>query len=358
MKSRDNLARSPMTLSTQREVDDPRMRGRLEDHLRRAAGANLTLENVTLLGGGTIQENWGLDVAVRDGTMAGKRQWVLRTGAPASIAVSLTRAQEFAVLRVAREAGVAVPRPLWLCRDPDVIGREFFVMERVAGIAAGHRVTREIEQAADRTALAEALGENLGLLHAVRPPREELDFLPLPRGSAAVESISTYRGHLERIAVWRPVLEWGLRWCELNAPPTGQLRLIHRDYRTGNYLVHEGKLAAVLDWEFAGWGDPREDIGWFMAKCWRFAGAAREAGGIAGAADFLRGYERNSDQRYDLDEIKYWQVMAHLRWAVIALQQAERHLSGAQPSLELALTGHLVPELEMEILAMTAGSSR
>ena len=37
--------------------------------------------------------------------------------------------------------------------------------------------------------------------------------------------------------------------------------LLHRDYRTGNYLVHEGRLAAVLDWEFAGWGDAREDLG-------------------------------------------------------------------------------------------------
>ena len=49
--------------------------------------------------------------------------------------------------------------------------------------------------------------------------------------------------------------------------------------------------------------------------------------------------------------------MAHLRWAVIALQQAERHRSGSQRSLELALTAHIVPELEQEILDLTAGRS-
>ncbi len=49
----------------------------------------------------------------------------------------------------------------------------------------------------------------------------------------------------------------------------------------------------------------------------------------------------------------YWEVMAHVRWAVIALQQAERHASGAQESLELALTAHVVPELELEILDRT-----
>jgi hypothetical protein len=39
-----------------------------------------------------------------------------------------------------------------------------------------------------------------------------------------------------------------------------------------------------------------------------------------------------------------------VRWAVIALQQAQRHLSGEQPSLELALTGRMVPEMEFDLL--------
>ena len=38
--------------------------------------------------------------------------------------------------------------------------------------------------------------------------------------------------------------------------------------------------------------------------------------------------------------------MAHLRWAVIALEQGHRHVSGRELSLELALTGRMVPELE------------
>ena len=45
--------------------------------------------------------------------------------------------------------------------------------------------------------------------------------------------------------------------------------------------------------------------------------------------------------------------MAHVRWAVIACQQAARHVSGGEPSLELALTAHVVPELELEVLALT-----
>ena len=48
--------------------------------------------------------------------------------------------------------------------------------------------------------------------------------------------------------------------------------------------------------------------------------------------------------------------MAHVRWATIACQQAARHYLGEELSLELALTGYLVPELEYEILKMTGKS--
>ncbi|MOA35672.1 hypothetical protein D3C78_1571410 [compost metagenome] len=57
----------------------------------------------------------------------------------------------------------------------------------------------------------------------------------------------------------------------------------------------------------------------------------------------------------DRQALRFWQVMAHLRWAVIALQQAQRHVSGQQRSLELALTGRMVSELEQEIILLTRG---
>ena len=50
---------------------------------------------------------------------------------------SLGRIEEFAVLKAAFAAGVTVPEPLWACADPEVIGKPFFVMRRVAGTAQG-----------------------------------------------------------------------------------------------------------------------------------------------------------------------------------------------------------------------------
>lgn len=327
------------------------VRQRLEAWLCCEAGATrAVIKELALLSGGAIQENWVMRVDVVDGPHVGSHDWVLRTDAPSAVAVSLSRAQEFAVLQVAHGAGVRVARPLWLCRDAQVLGRDFFIMERLPGVAAAHRVTRDAGVVPDGECLAVELGVNLAMLHAIVPPNAELAFLALPKGNPALEAIATYRGYLDELEVANPVLELGLRWCELNAPASWRVCLIHRDYRTGNYMVHAGKLAGVLDWEFAGWGDPREDLGWFTAKCWRFAGRKREAGGIARAEDFLRGYQAAGGAAVSAHELRYWQVMAHLRWAVIALQQAERHLSGRQSSLELALTGRLVVDLEYEIL--------
>ena len=64
-------------------------------------------------------------------------------------------------------------------------------------------------------------------------------------------------------------------------------------------MLDGAKLTGILDWEFAGWGDPHEDIGWFCCKGWRFARLDREAGGIAGRAPFYSGYEGASGRAID-----------------------------------------------------------
>ena len=48
----------------------------------------------------------------------------------------------------------------------------------------------------------------------------------------------------------------------------------------------------------------------------------------------------------------WWELAATIRWAVVAADQGGRHLAG-DTSLELALTSHIVPELEMDVLRMT-----
>ncbi len=330
---------------------EPAAREHLARFLARAAKAeSAALLALERLPGGAVQENYALEVEMRGGPNPGAIALVLRTDAPSRVAVSLTRAQEFAVLRTAFAAGVAAPEPLWLCEDASVIGRPFFVMRRMPGSAAARALVRSELTEHEREALLERLGEELARLHRIRPPQESLSFLPLPEPSPALTRVALYRRYLDALPEPRPVIEWGLRWLERHAPASAELALCHSDYRTGNYLVDGNRLTGILDWEFAAWSDPLEDLGWFCARCWRFGAWEREGGGIGSREALYRGYGRVSGQAVDRAAVSYWELMAAVRWGVIALQQGQRHLSGEQSSLELALTGRMVAEMELDIL--------
>ena len=311
-----------------------------------------SLEIIALkkLSGGNLQENYALDALFSGGTLSGRQELVLRTDAPSGVAASRSRADEFAVLKVAWEAGLKVPEPLWACADNSRIGRAFYVMRRLPGDARGHELVRDQGLDAIRESLVERLGEELARLHAIEPPHPDLAGLPQPPLSPAHSRIQEYRGYLDKLPDPQPTLEWGLRWLERKAPASDDVVLCHCDYRTGNYLVEDGELSGILDWEFASWSDPLEDIAWFCARCWRFGQWHKEAGGMGSREAFYRGYQRISGNSINRELIPYWEVMATVRWAIIALQQGHRHTSGEQTSLELALTGRMVPEMELDIL--------
>jgi aminoglycoside phosphotransferase (APT) family kinase protein len=338
-------------------------RARLAGFVREVLGArSVEVVLASPLAGGAIQENWAVDLEVAGGARPGRHALVLRRDAVSGVSASHGRAEEFALLQVASAAGVTVPEPWLLCTDRTVLGRDFYLMRRLPGTAAGHRIVRDPALGGPREALAERLGTELGRLHRVTPDdlaryaagdAHKLDFLPLPRPSPALAQVARYRAMLDGHGRPRPALEWGLRWLELTAPPAGSLVLAHQDFRTGNYLVDGSGLVAILDWEFCAWSDPMADLGWFCAKCWRFGAAEREAGGIAGREPLYRGYEAASGHAIDTAGVAYWEVMAHVRWAVIALEQADRFLARGEPRLELALTGRIPAELEWEILALT-----
>jgi len=304
------------------------------------------------LKGGALQENWGLDARFSGGAFDGEQRLVLRSSAATGVAASLTRLQEFAVQKVAFAAGVTVPEPLFASADPAVWGKPFFIMRRLDGVAAPDRITGDASLDPALPAIAERLGRELAHVHTIRPPRPDLAFLAPYEAVGPAQQIAEFRAYLDHYPTPRPVLEWGIRWLETHIPPPAEPVLCHHDFRTGNYLVDGAALTAILDWEFAGWGDPHEDIGWFCCKGWRFARLDREAGGIADRAPFYRGYQRESGRSIDERRVLFWEILASVRWAVIALEQTDRHMIGDERNLDLALTGRRATECELEILML------
>jgi aminoglycoside phosphotransferase (APT) family kinase protein len=335
------------------EVAERERRSALARFLAGASGA-ATCEITALapLAGGAIQENWGLDARFDGGRLAGAQRLVLRAAGATGVPSSLDRLHEFAVLKAAFAAGVTVPEPLFATSDPAIFGKPFFVMRRAPGTAAAHRITRDPALDPVLPEIAEQLGRELARIHTIRPPRPDLDFLAPYEQSGTGDQIAGFRDYLGTHPRPRPVLEWAIGWLDRNVPIPVEPVLCHHDFRTGNYLLEGASVTGILDWEFAGWGDGHEDIGWFCSKGWRFARLDREAGGIADRAPFYRGYERESGRRIDPARVHYWEVLASVRWAVIALQQADRHLHGGERSLDLALTGRRAGECELELLIL------
>jgi aminoglycoside phosphotransferase (APT) family kinase protein len=328
-------------------------RAALAQFLATASGARACeITGLSPLSGGSIQENWGLDTRFSGGTLDGDQRLVLRAAAATGVPSSLDRLQEFAVLEAAFAAGVTVPEPLFAEANPAVFGKPFFVMRRASGTAAAHRITRDPALDPALPAVAGRLGQELARIHGIRPPRPDLGFLRPYETAGPTHQIDGFRAYLDAHPIPRPVLEWGIRWLETHLPAPVAPVLCHHDFRTGNYLLDGTRLTGILDWEFAGWGDPHEDIGWFCSKGWRFARLDREAGGIADRTPFCRGYENESGTVIDPLRVRFWEVLASVRWAVIALQQSDRHMLGGERSLDLALTGRRAAECELEILML------
>lgn len=330
----------------------PEARAPLETFLSAAAGAEqVTIAEISPLSGGTVNENWLLDVEIRGGKETCTKKLVLRSDRTTALSGTLSRRKEFEVMRAVYAAGVSVPEPLWSGDHDGPLGREFFIMRHLPGTAAAHDIVHDDALGGVHHELAERLGEELARVQAITP-NGGLGFLPLPPAGAARRIITTTYDYLDTLPAPHPTIEWGLRWLDRNAPTHGELVLTHGDFRTGNFLVDDTGLTGILDWELAAWGDPLEDLGWFFMKFWRLDETDKAAGGLASRASILRGYERASGRKVHPDQLAYWEIMANVRWAAVSMQQAERHLSGRDRSLELCLTGCRTVEMEYEALRL------
>ena len=310
----------------------------VEEHL----GAGVRIEGLAPLVGGASRELWSFDLVAGDE----RRPAVLRRD-PAGVGDSAGRRREWEVLRAAHDHGVPVPEPMWFVESADGGG---FVMERLEGEAIPRRLMRDERFAGARERLTAQLAEAAATVHAV--PLAELPGLDVPGQAPAEAAIVGLEAELGRIGEPHPALELGLRWLRRNLPAPVEPALVHGDLRTGNFLVDEAGLVAVLDWELCHAGDPAEDLGWLCIRSWRHGQDDRPAGGFGSRAELLAAYAAAGGRHVTRDELRFWEVYGNVRWGVICLVQADVHLSGRQQSLERAAIGRRTCEPEWDLLAM------
>jgi aminoglycoside phosphotransferase (APT) family kinase protein len=181
---------------------DPANLDPLARWLAGAVGArSAEIARAELLSGGAVQENWRIDVVIDGGPRAGAHSLVLRTDAVARLPMSLDRHRELACIRAAHQAGVMVAEPIAECADRSVIGAPFAVQRLIRGMAQGRRIVRDPHLARHGPQLARQLGGQLARIHAIRPPHDELSFLPMPEADAMSAGVAELRRALDKASV-------------------------------------------------------------------------------------------------------------------------------------------------------------
>lgn len=266
------------------------------------------------LPGGASRETWYFE----DGGL----RLVLRKNPPGRPSM-LPMATEAALLRAAADAGVPVPAVREVRDDG-------YVMDFIEGETIPRRILRD-----PPPGMAAQIGEILARIHSIEPP------LPPP----AEPAVARYRALYDSLGEPHPALEYAFRWLADHEPPARAPRLVHGDFRLGNFIVGPQGIFAVLDWELAHTGDPMEDLGWLLVRSWRFDG-------IGTREDLFHAYEKESGEAVDPKVVRYWEVFGNLKWGIICVAQAMAHLTGAHRSVELATVGRRAAEAEFDLLEL------
>ena len=367
------------------------LRQRLEPFIARATGAaDVRVEGLRKLPGGSSRQTWSLDALYTDAGVAVRLPLVLRRD-PGSSTLNTQRQEEFRVQQAAYAEGVPVPRPYWLgvddgldriaelgalaerlgperldglltelaglAADAGELGAPSYLMARVDGETLPRRLLRDDAYATARVVMTAQLGEILAGIHRIDLARHALDFLPAPPAgeSPAPAELVRYEQIFRGIAPEpHPAFELAFRWLRQRLPTGGPRTLVHGDYRIGNVIFGAEGVRTILDWELAHVGDPAEDLGWFCVRAWRFGSDGKPAGGIGTREELIAAYQRAGGAAVDPQRVRFWEVFGNLKWAIICIVQAKTHLDGLVRSVELAAIGRRTAETEIELLNLIA----
>ena len=178
--------------------------------------------------------------------------------------------REYTVQKALKDAYPYVPKMVALCTDENVIGADFYVMERMEGIIPRANLPKGIDLDVEQTrALCTNVIDALVDLHQV-DYKKHPDLVNLGRGEGYCERQVTGWDKRYIKAKTPNVPSFGLvrQWLSKHTPADSKTCLIHNDWRFDNVILDAAdptKVIGVLDWEMATLGDPLMDLGSALA---------------------------------------------------------------------------------------------
>jgi len=189
-------------------------------------------------------------------------KYVLRRKPPGTLLNSAHAVdREFRIISTLYGADFPVPRPCALCKDDEVIGTMFFIMEYVDG-----RIFWDLDlpdmSLDDREALYDNVNETIAKLHTFDIGALGLEDFGKP-GNYFARQISRWSGQYRASETSQvKAMDALIEWLPANIPADESVSIVHGDFRLDNMIVHptEPKVIAVLDWELSTIGHPLADF--------------------------------------------------------------------------------------------------
>lgn len=265
------------------------------------------------------REAWLVDVTRCDGSRA---EWFLRVDrAQPGHANPFSLARETRILRALGAAGIRVPRI-----DGWSDAHRVALQERVRGSA-------ELSAAppARRRAVLLDFVEELARMHALRPERLALPELAVPRTAreAALGEVDKLEALLAGHRTPEPLARFGAAWLRAHAPATlERVSLVQGDTGPGNFLFDGSRLTALVDFEWAHYADPTEDLGNFCVREF-----FQPCGGVAEA---IAHYAELTGAPVALERVRYFRAQQMARSVLGLVRVTSPHDARGPVALNLA----------------------
>lgn len=280
------------------------------------------------------------------------QELVLRMNPGESI-VETHRLREFEVI-AAMAGEVPVPEVFWIDVNGEILGNGGMVCSLINGVAKPTIVEDESGSVSGigagfpkrmREPLFNDFVQHLVKIHHFDWTKTELSSFDTPTintTQAAEWSVN----HWSR--VWEedsfedhPMITLARKWLEANLPNTSDIRIVHNDYRNGNFMFDEQslKITAILDWELARLGDVHEDLAWILFPGFSSPDENGQAlvCGLATHEQFIQRYEQLSGWKVDSKKLHFYTVLNLYKLAVLGSASNARAASDKQTHLDVMM---------------------
>ena len=247
--------------------------------------------------------------------------------------------RQFRILAALDGTDVRVPPVLWVEPTGEVLGRPFFVMERVAGTVFELEAPDGTRETVRR--MCEDMAEQLAAIHLVDVGAVGLG--DLADGSThLIRELDHWADEMHRVQQARlPALERLLAELRATTPtPCARVTLVHGDAKPGNFAFVGDHVNAVFDWEMTTLGDPLTDLGWLELLWMQPVGISTHPGAPT-IDELLACYTVVSGI---VPQHRAWyRALAAFKMAVICLIGSMLHAAGSSTDERFALNALGIP---------------